>query len=183
MSTGVFFSPDELIGRRLEDPLLPPFDCRREAQNKFLHESAWHDQQEWISTTYLYYARGMLAAYATISASALTLGSRERPRSIRHKATSAIKLLQFGVDQRFQGLGVGTEVLADVIAFARECSPRIGCRFLALDAQPDLVRWYGARGFVINKAEQKQRIAAAMGKRPIEHLPVSMRFDLMEAHV
>lgn len=178
----MFFSlsPDELISHRLEDPLLPAFDCRREAQNRFLRESAWHDQQEWLSTTYLYYAHGILVAYATISASALTLGSRERPRAIRRKATSAIKLLQFGVDRRFQGLGVGTEVLADVIAFARECSPRIGCRYLALDAQPDLVRWYEARGFLINKAEQKHRIAAAMGKRPIDQIAVSMRFDLMD---
>lgn len=179
----MFFSvsPDELVSRRLEDPLLPAFDCRREAQNRFLHEAAWQDQQEWLSTTYLYYAQGMLAAYATISASALTLGSRERPRSIRYSATGAIKRLRFGVDRRFQGLGVGTEVLADVIAFARECAPRIGCRYLALDAQPDLVPWYRARGFLIDKAEQRQRIAAALGKRPIDQLAVSMRFDLLDA--
>lgn len=180
MHDQTFLQPDSFVSRKLDTPLLPSFDCAREAQNRFLYENAWPDQQEWLSATYLYYSRGVLVAYATVAASALTLGPRERPRSIRYRSTGALKVLQFGVDRRFQGLGIGTEVLADMIAFARECSERIGCRYLTLDSQPDIEEWYAARGFQINKAEQKQRIAAAAGKRDPAEIPVSMRFDLLD---
>jgi GNAT superfamily N-acetyltransferase len=185
MSKALFSPADELelVGRKLEDPLLlPAFDCANDAQNQFLHESAWHDQQEWLSTTYLYYRRGVLVAYATVSASALTLGTRERPPSIRYKSTAALKVLRLGVDRHAQGGGIGTDVLADMIAFARACSRHFGCRYLTLDAEPNLVRWYQERGFEVNRAEQNQRIAAASaGKRDPEALAVSMRFDLRDS--
>jgi hypothetical protein len=66
-----------------------------------------------------------------------------------------------------------------MIALARVFSDRVRCRYLALDAQPDLVGWYEARGFQINKAEQRQRLESAAGKRPLEDVAVSMRFDLL----
>jgi hypothetical protein len=104
------FSAHEIVRHRLEGPLLPPFDCGREAQNTFLREWAWHDQEEWLSATHLYFIRGMLGAFATISPAALTLGTREKPRSIRYKSIGALKVLQLGVDQRFQGRSIGTVV-------------------------------------------------------------------------
>jgi GNAT superfamily N-acetyltransferase len=134
------FLPDEITSRRLEDSLLPPFDCGREAQNEFLHAWAWRDQEEWLSTTHVYFVRGIFAAYAAVSASSLVLGTREKPQAVRHRAVGALKLLQLGVDGLFQGRGVGSVVIADMIALARVLSRRAGCRYLSLDAQPDLTR-------------------------------------------
>jgi GNAT superfamily N-acetyltransferase len=181
MPTDAFFSSGEITRRRLESPLLPAFDCGREAQNQFLSDWAWHDQNELVSATHLYFVRGMLGAYATISLSALTLGSREKPRAIRHKSIGAVKVLQLGVDRRFQGRRLGTVIIADMIALARVVSRRMGCRYLVLDAQPEVVGWYEARGFRINKAEQKQRMdAAVIANRPLDEIAVSMRFDLLD---
>jgi ribosomal protein S18 acetylase RimI-like enzyme len=89
-----------------------------------------------------------------------------------------LKLAQLGVDQRFQGLGLGREVIADVVALAREAALRVGCRYVSLDAHPDLVGWYERHGFVVNKLHQKERIAAASGNADPTRLAVSMRFDL-----
>jgi GNAT superfamily N-acetyltransferase len=172
-------SLDDLAIRRLDG--LPPlgFDCSRDAQTSFLYDRAWHDQQERLSTTYLYYVTGILAAYATVCMDALELGTRERLITIRYKMVSALKLAQLGVDRRFQGQGLGKLVVADVIALARDEAEKVGCRYVTLDAQPDLVRWYEGQGFKINKVMQKRRLDAAAARGPSE-IPVSMRFDLRE---
>jgi hypothetical protein len=65
------------------------------------------------------------------------------------------------------------------VNLALELSQRVGCRYVTLDAQPDLVEWYQRLGFKINRVIQKQRIEAA-GTRNPDEIPVSMRFDLRE---
>jgi hypothetical protein len=70
-------------------------------------------------------------------------------------------------------------VVADAISLAREEASRVGCRYLTLDAQPDLVDWYAAQGFKRNELRQELRIADALKhKRNPEEIAVSMRFDL-----
>jgi GNAT superfamily N-acetyltransferase len=181
--TDAFLFPEDLISDRLNEPLVPPFDCGREMQNRFLRERAWHDQQEMVSVTYLYHMQGSLVGYATLAMGSVVLGTREKPRSIPYRTIAALRLLQLGVDRRFQGRGLGREVLMDVIAVAQEASERVGCRYVALDAQPALVGWYESIGFAINKVAQKQRVEAAIASnRPVDELAVSMRFDLVESH-
>ncbi|HEU0302002.1 MAG TPA: GNAT family N-acetyltransferase, partial [Longimicrobium sp.] len=107
-----------------------------------------------------------LAAYATICMDSLELGTREKPYGIRYRYLSALKLAQPGVHRSFQGQGLGRLVVGDVIAFAINHSEEIGCRYVSLDAQPDLMDWYRAQGFKVNKL---------MKRSP--HT-VSMRFDL-----
>lgn len=170
-----------VVVHRLEDEPPLDFDCGRAAQNEFLHEFAAHDQGEWVSCTYLHFLQGICVAYATVCMDSLPLGTREKPRSIRYRTVSALKLAQLGVDRRFQGLGLGREVIADVVALAREAADHVGCRYVSLDAHPDLVGWYERHGFVINKLHQKARIAAAAGKSDPAHVAVSMRFDLRAA--
>ncbi|HEU0302017.1 MAG TPA: GNAT family N-acetyltransferase [Longimicrobium sp.] len=176
-----FFASEDLVSRKLDEPLPPPLDCGREMQNRFLRECAWRDQQEMVSVTYIYFATGIPVAFATVSMDTVQLGSRERPKSIPYRSIGAVKLLQLGVDRPFQGIGLGGQVLEDLVALAREGSKRHGCRYLTLDAQPDLVGWYQEQGFVINRVAQKQRVEAAIASgRPVEELAVSMRFDLID---
>lgn len=167
-------------GEWLEAPPPAGFDCARDAQNRFLYEHAWTDQEELLSMTYLYRVRQAVAAYATVRMTDLVLGTREKPRSVRYKHIGALHLAQLGVDRRFQREGLGRQVVGDVIGLGCELSEHVGCRYLSLDAQPDLVNWYEEQGFTINKVMQKQRIEQEGGKRMPGPLPVSMRFDLME---
>src|SRR5687767_13399896 len=112
MLPDLFFPPDSIVRRMLDAPPPAGFDCGRDAQNRFFYDWAWHDQQEGVSTTYLYYVQGILAAYATICMDSLELGSREKPKSIRHKEIAALKLAQLGVGRRFQGQGLGRMIVA-----------------------------------------------------------------------
>jgi hypothetical protein len=66
-----------------------------------------------------------------------------------------------------------------MIELAIKLSARVGCRYVAVDARPELVPWYARHGFVINKVEQRAREEAA-ARRGASSIPVSMRFDLRE---
>lgn len=165
--------------RKLNGNPPPGFDCGRDAQTSFLYDHALHDQLQRVSVTYLYRSRESLAAYTTVCMDAISLGKRERPSTIRYQDVAALKLAQLGVDRLFQRRGYGAMAVADVIALAIELSWYVGCRYVTLDAKPDLVEWYSGLGFEINQLKQKQRIAAAAHRNPDE-IPVSMRFDLRE---
>jgi GNAT superfamily N-acetyltransferase len=171
--------PEDIAIRTLDGLPEPGFDCGRHDQNTFLYERAWPDQQEQVSVTYLYYVKGILAAYATVCMDSLPLARRERGLAIGYRDVSALKLAQLGVDRAFQGLGLGRFVVADAISLAREEAIRVGCRYLTLDAQPDLIDWYAGQGFKRNELRQEWRIADALKhKRDPEAIAVSMRFDL-----
>lgn len=163
----------------METPPELGFDCGRAEQNSFLYDRAWRDQEAQVSVTYLYYAHGILAAYATVCMDAVPLAPRERDQTVPYQETSACKLAQLAVGLPFQRIGLGQYVVADIIGRAQDEAKRIGCRFLTLDAQPGLVSWYAAQGFVQNKLRQKRRVQDAIDRgRDPSTMAVSMRFDL-----
>jgi GNAT superfamily N-acetyltransferase len=172
-------SLNDLKSRPLDGPPDAGFDCGREDQNVFLYERAWMDQQEKVSTTYLYYVHGILAGYASVCMDSLPLGTRERGLTIRYKDVGAMKLAQLGVDRRFQGRGLGALIVADVIDLARTISNQVGCRYVTLDAHPEIAGWYeNELGFKRNKLRQKQRLEEATGKRDLSTVAISMRYDI-----
>lgn len=158
----------------------PPlgFDCGRTEQNAFLYERAWADQQESLSTTYLFFTGGAFVAYATVLMDSLPLSRSERG-SIPYRNVSALKLAQVGVSQRAQGQGIGTAVVGFALQLAEEVRERVACRYVTLDAQPDLLDWYGRLGFRQNRLRQQERVEDAVRhERDPGQIPVSMRFDL-----
>ena len=179
MHLDFLLSQERIEGHVLEGPPPAGFNCARDAQNRFLYERAWAEQEELVSTTYLYRIEGRVAAYATVCMTGVVLGTREKPASIPYKQIAALHLVQLGVDRRFQRVGLGSYVVGDVIGLGWEVSEHIGCRYLALDAHPDLVGWYERQGFSTNKTMQKQRVEAATSRESGAPLPVSMRFDLL----
>ena len=170
---------DNLVVRKLDGPPKPGFDCGHHEQNIFLYEHAWADQQELVSTTYLYYVNGMLAGFATVSMDGLPLAFRERGIRLRYETLGATKLMQLGVDVRYQGRGLGETIVADVISLAQKGATMIGCRFVAVDARPGLDGWYERLAFRRNKLMQQRMIRLALEKnRDPDRLGTSMRFDL-----
>jgi len=181
MSSGDGISIDDTVVRLLGGQPEAGFDCGHDEQNRFLYERAWDDQKERVSTTYLYHVNGMLAGYATVCMDSLPLSTRERALRIRYREVAALKLAQLGVDLRFQGRGLGTLIVAYVVELARELSARVGCRYVTLDAHPEVAEWYEeALGFKRNKLRQKLRLQEAAGKRDLSTVAISMRFDIRE---
>lgn len=68
------------------------------------------------------------------------------------------------------------------MGLAERVGDQVGCRYMTLDAQPDLEGWYESLGFLKNRTRQQERIAEAMlHHRDPAHVAVSMRFDLRRA--
>jgi ribosomal protein S18 acetylase RimI-like enzyme len=159
-----------------------PFDCGRADQNEFLHEWAWKDQLKRLSTTYLVDVDGIVAGYVTVCMDALPVSRSERGPNIRYKYVSSLKLAQLGIDRRFQGMGLGREAVRLTLGLAERVGEQVGCRYVTLDAQPDLESWYESLGFFKNGIRQQERIAEAkLHQRDTDSVAVSMRFDLREA--
>ena len=172
---------DDLIFDRLDGPPPAQFDCGRDDQNVFLRQRAWLDQQALLSTTYLLKDGWSLAAFVTLCMSGVSLHRHERGPAIRYQDIGALKLAQLGVDRSFQHRGIGGDAVAFVIELARTSSKSFGCRYVILDAQPELEPWYSELGFVRNHLQQERRIVDAIshGRAP-ERLAVSMRYDIQE---
>ena len=64
-------SPDEVVVLRLDGAPEDGFDCGRAEQTDFFYERAYEEQLARLSVTYRYYARGILAAFATVCMNAL----------------------------------------------------------------------------------------------------------------
>ena len=67
----------------------------------------------------------------------------------RYKDYPAIKPARLAVDTSLQGQGVGSQLVDFVIALITDhVMPYTGCRFLVVDAKPESVRFYAAKGFL-----------------------------------
>jgi GNAT superfamily N-acetyltransferase len=170
-----------LRAERLEEPPPYSFDCGREEQNQHLHERAASDQENRVSATYLLERDGLAAVYVTVCMDSLPLARSERGPGVRHGQVGSLKLAQLGVDLRFQGMGLGKDAVGFVVRLAQRVGDQVGCRYVTVDAKPDLVEWYATQGFKKNQLRQQQRIAEAIqyGRDP-SRIPVSMRFDLRD---
>lgn len=170
---------DDLVVHPLEGEPPAGFDCGRDDQNNFLYGLARRYHEADIGRTYLVFIKGMLAGYLTVANDSILLGHRERDPGIQHPSIPAMKLAQLGVDLRFRGSGLGRVLVSMAVSLALETRGIAACRYLTLDAQPDLVPWYESQGFVRNRVAQNERIrrAAERNTDPAA-LPVSMRLDL-----
>jgi GNAT superfamily N-acetyltransferase len=159
------------------------FDCGRDAQNAFLYARAWRDAKAGVSVTHLLSVKGILTAYVSLLADRVALGPDEKPKGVTWRLVPALKIAQLAVDGRFAGHGLGRFMVGYVVEHARTLRGSVGCRLITLDAEPELVGWYESLGFRRNQEEQsyRQRLAAETGRDPAA-LPLSMRFDLREAH-
>jgi GNAT superfamily N-acetyltransferase len=163
----------------------PPYDfeCSAdgEEQELFLREQAVPDQDDGLSRTYLASLHGTTVGYITLTADAIELQTNEKPRSnIRYRRLPAIKLAQLAVHRRWEGRGIGKQLVAAAVGIALEVRQRVGCRYLTLDARtPSLVDWYKEQVFKVNKVDSKARAerAARLGVHP-DKLSTSMRLDL-----
>jgi GNAT superfamily N-acetyltransferase len=161
------------------DPPLS-FDCGNEEQNEYLLYQARQDQETLIAVTYLLHVKGIEAAYLTFCMDSLQLG-HEQPEDISRGQVPALKLAQLGVSVGFQGFRLGKYLVGLAIKRAIQLSNEVGCRYLTVDARPDVVSFYQDQGFVKNKVEQRRRRKLARKRdRDLDQLSVSMRFDIRE---
>lgn len=136
--------------------------------------------EQGISSTYLlldHQADPPLLGYATLTFDSVRLTNAEKSQMqdlLGIGEFGALRIQMIGVDHRHQGKGCGTALLEAITGLARKLSNDVALRFLLADANVRKVRWYGARGFVGNRAQRER------GRINPER-SLSMRLDLLEA--
>ena len=138
------------------------FDCGNDDLNAFFRERSVLFRRQRISRTYGFFIgepKGELVGAFSLSNYAVRLGglsnnrrrvvNRNIPYSKQLSVYPGVLIGRFGIDLRFQGLGIGSELVRYVHDWLLLLDNPAGCRFMVLDAvnQPDTLAFYLRNGF------------------------------------
>jgi len=133
-------------------PILPSdpvagFDCGIEELNRYVQRFAWMNQQANASVTYVAMREGLIAGYYSVaSASAQHEVSPERlKKGLARHPIPVLLLARLAVDRRFQGMGLGAELLRSAALLAVNLSKVAGLRALVVDAKDERARRFYER--------------------------------------
>jgi len=149
------------IVRLEEDTPLPSFDCGDNDLNDFLLNDAKNYLKSMLAVTYLIKVENQIAAYFCLSNDGLTrtkiLSPEEKslwnkvgrkiPNSKRRKTYPAVKIGRLAVNQKFSGLGLGTQILLSVREMYISEPHHAGCRFVTVDAYRTAFSFYERNDF------------------------------------
>jgi len=127
------------------------FHCGEEALNRYLQTQATQDIRRHMANCFVAIERtsGRIAGYYTLSAASISmvdLPPEETKRLPRYPTLPAVRLGRLGVDQQFQGRGLGAALIADAVHRAIEAA--IAAFTLLVDAKNDrAVAFYRHHGF------------------------------------
>lgn len=143
------------IRRLAEDDLVKEFDCGDHALNDYLRRHAWiNQQQNLVGVTYVAIDQGhprTVIGYYTLATSAIRRDSLpgELTKGLpRYQNLPVILLARLAADHRFQGSGLGKNLLRHALTMVLDLSQQIGCLYLVVDAYPTAVCWYARFGFI-----------------------------------
>lgn len=120
----------------------------------FLRKEAKKLHQEYLARTFVMVSQGetKVLAYITTLCTHVAVEQFDEHavlEGFRYKDYPAIKLARLAVDVSLQGQGVGSQLVDFVIGMITDhVMPYTGCRFLVVDAKPESVRFYAAKGFL-----------------------------------
>ena len=134
---------------RPDDPVAS-FDCGVEELNRYLHRFAWMNQQANAAVTYVAIRESIIAGYYSIAAASAQHGeSPERlKKGLARHPSPVLLLARLAVDRRFQGAGIGRQLVRDAALLAVNLSKVAGIRALVVDAKDERARrFYERFGF------------------------------------
>ena len=139
----------------------PAFDCGASAQNDFLANLALSSQYAGVSATHLAFRGDVLVGYVTLAMSTVVLERHELPAGATVRSLPALLVAQLAVSKDARGQRIGDWLLKFAAGVAQTLRHQVGCRFLVVDCDEDLVPFYERYGFSESKGESRKRKAAA----------------------
>jgi GNAT superfamily N-acetyltransferase len=126
------------------------FDCGEPTLDEWLRRYAGQNRRGNTAATWVVVdADDVVAAYASLSMTAVDRSAVAAPLAKRApNPIPALLLGRLGVDRRHAGLGLGTALVAHVLATATELNERAACRAVVVTAINDSSRlWWESLGF------------------------------------
>lgn len=122
------------------DPDFDDFLRRYAAQNQFVHH---------ISTTMVVVEDEQVIGYATFSLGELSRDDLPpgEAEGLPRYPLPALRLGRLAVDERFQGVGLGSALIREVVKTALRLREQLGCVAVLVDALPDKADFYVQLGF------------------------------------
>jgi GNAT superfamily N-acetyltransferase len=126
------------------------FRCGVPSLDRFLERYAWQNHARYrLGVTYVAVddASRRVLGYFTLAAASV---SAEEP-AVRtpggYAEVSCIRIAWLEVDERVQGIGLGSELLRAALTIALAESERVGCAGVVVDALPEAEGFYERFGF------------------------------------
>lgn len=156
---------DERKGFRSGNADLDAFFERFAGQNHFRHH---------YGATYVALIDTTVVGYATVAAGSigveLAAFTGRRPPGY---PLPVLRLGRLAVDERFQGHGVGKQLLKHVLTVAAWMRDNVGCVGVLVDAKPEAVAFYAKYGFVQTQAVEPHPVPTTTAMfLPISAVPV-----------
>ena len=142
------------IRRLAQGDLVKPFDCGDNALNTYLRRHAWINQeQNLIGVTYVSVEEGhpkIVLGYYTLATGDIARDSlpEDMTKALpRYQNLPVALLARLAIDRRFQGSGLGKNLLRHAFENVLKLSRQIGCRYVIVDAYATALEWYAKYGF------------------------------------
>ena len=147
----------EFVQLTKDTPLLP-FVSEDEDLNNFLTEDAKNYSANLMAVTYLFIdkEKQKIAAYFSLLNDKMAYDPRERsiwnrinrliPNQKRRRSYPSAKIGRLAVAKEYAHEGLGSQIL-DYIEYFLVTNPKLGCRFLTVDAYADATDFYRKNDF------------------------------------
>jgi len=151
---------EELLFTPLEQAHdLSAFRCNDGRLDRFLKQSALESQNELISATRLALWHGRIVGFFSLindSISSDLINEGDGLRGYRYDFYPALKIARLATDANYEGHGIGTAMLKEVVATALTITQYSGCRILTVDAKEGVEGFYESFGFVLANDEPEE---------------------------
>jgi len=141
----------ELLGERHRRA---GFDCGEKALNVFLTNLAGQQQRKNLGRTYVALAEDGQTVVGFVTVSAGQVATADLPAGLKlpRYPVPVMRVGRLAVDSRYQGLGVGKELLRFALALALEWSAHVGIYGVAVEAKHAAARdFYLRLGFLAGR--------------------------------
>lgn len=147
---------DIRVIRLSEEYTFKAFDCGEDDLNNFLLEDAKAYAKRLVSVTYIMENDNEIIAYFSLSNDKIAIPDSDKatwrkikklfPHSKHRSDYPAVKIGRLGVNSKYQGAHIGTDIL-NFVKTMFLTNNRTGCSFVTVDALRSAVPFYLKNGF------------------------------------
>ncbi len=121
------------------------FGCGEPSLDRFLMHYAWQNQARYrLGVTYVAVddASRRVLGYFTLAAASVSSDESSVRAPGGYAEIPCIRIARLAVDERVQGMGLGSELVRAALVIALAESERVGCAGVIVDALPEAVGFY-----------------------------------------
>jgi GNAT superfamily N-acetyltransferase len=152
-----FNSSDLTVERLSDEHDLSIFCCSQDDisyVDEFIHKEALRYQDENMGVTHLFFYTDEIVGFVTLSMTYIEGKDAPDPQSLAYfgnKKPPSMLIGQIGVDNKCRKRGLGRVLCQWCEGLAIKLNDKVGCRYLVLHTEKELIGFYEKCGFITKK--------------------------------